>query len=527
MARKKPRKYAIGGKVTKKDINKAKMKPDDNPSARIFTSQVVPRITNPAYGANDIPGYAKGTANAIPQYMGGSGMLSDILPMESGINIKKSKRGTFTKAAKAKGESVASFSDEVMANKETYSPAMVKKANFAKNARKWSKAEKGMSIAKAKKTLAAEGRGGDTEIVHVNPVEKAVLKSLGGSGTKNPATGMTEYVAPLIAVAAKALPMIMKGVGAAGAGGGGGGMLSGLMGGGGAAASGSSAAGGGGAMSKLGAMAKKQGMAKLQSSVMSGGKGEEGEGEQQKGGGKMGGQMMKTAAHIAQNPGAGGDMVKGIQEQTSGMFTAKPTMTALQNKQMLENADKMNRGTGYYTGNEDSNITHNITSRQLGVDKFMTGLSKAAAIGSSVVNLGSSMGLVPKSVGKKANKGLGQMSQIGQAGSSSTTAGSPTNAVKSADIPTPSAMSNTTKTPMGAPTTTKQAATNDLQTGRKANTLKSDSSQQADDLLNSQSPAGIYDLPDFQGYDPMDPNAQMTAKKGLNIKKKRKYKKKK
>ena len=53
------------------------------------------------------------------------------------IHIKPSKRGTFTAAAKKHGKSVQSFASQVLANKEDYSSAMVKKANFARNASKW------------------------------------------------------------------------------------------------------------------------------------------------------------------------------------------------------------------------------------------------------------------------------------------------------------------------------------------------------------------------------------------------------
>lgn len=53
------------------------------------------------------------------------------------IHIKPSKRGTFTAAAKKHGKSVQAFASQVLANKENYSPAMVKKANFARNASKW------------------------------------------------------------------------------------------------------------------------------------------------------------------------------------------------------------------------------------------------------------------------------------------------------------------------------------------------------------------------------------------------------
>lgn len=53
------------------------------------------------------------------------------------IYIKPSKRGTFTAAAKKRGQGVQEFASKVLANKDNYSPAMVKKANFARNASKW------------------------------------------------------------------------------------------------------------------------------------------------------------------------------------------------------------------------------------------------------------------------------------------------------------------------------------------------------------------------------------------------------
>lgn len=59
------------------------------------------------------------------------------------IHIKPSKRGTFTAAAKKHGKSVQGFASQVLANKEDYSPAMVKKANFARNASKWKHADGG------------------------------------------------------------------------------------------------------------------------------------------------------------------------------------------------------------------------------------------------------------------------------------------------------------------------------------------------------------------------------------------------
>ena len=53
------------------------------------------------------------------------------------ICIKPSKRGTFTKAAKAHGMNVKEFANKVLNNPSNYSEAMIKKATFAHNAASW------------------------------------------------------------------------------------------------------------------------------------------------------------------------------------------------------------------------------------------------------------------------------------------------------------------------------------------------------------------------------------------------------
>ena len=53
------------------------------------------------------------------------------------IHIAPSKRGTFTAAASKHGMGVQEFASHVLRNKEDFSTAMVKKANFARNASKW------------------------------------------------------------------------------------------------------------------------------------------------------------------------------------------------------------------------------------------------------------------------------------------------------------------------------------------------------------------------------------------------------
>lgn len=55
------------------------------------------------------------------------------------IHIAPSKLGTFTAAANKHNMGVQEFADKVLRNKDSYSPAMVKKANFARNASKWNK----------------------------------------------------------------------------------------------------------------------------------------------------------------------------------------------------------------------------------------------------------------------------------------------------------------------------------------------------------------------------------------------------
>ncbi len=50
----------------------------------------------------------------------------------------------------------------------------------------------GLLATKAER-LRLMGRGGDTILAHINPEEAALLKQAGGSGTKNPKTGLLEF----------------------------------------------------------------------------------------------------------------------------------------------------------------------------------------------------------------------------------------------------------------------------------------------------------------------------------------------
>ena len=56
---------------------------------------------------------------------------------EGGIMIKKENRGKFTKSANRANMGVQEYARHILANKEYYSPTLIKRANFARNAAKW------------------------------------------------------------------------------------------------------------------------------------------------------------------------------------------------------------------------------------------------------------------------------------------------------------------------------------------------------------------------------------------------------
>lgn len=66
-----------------------------------------------------------------------AGLMQGVYKKGGKIYIKPSKRGTFTAAAKQRGLTAQEFASQVMSNKERYTPSMVKKANFARNASRW------------------------------------------------------------------------------------------------------------------------------------------------------------------------------------------------------------------------------------------------------------------------------------------------------------------------------------------------------------------------------------------------------
>lgn len=56
---------------------------------------------------------------------------------EGGIMIKKENRGKFTESANRANMGVQEYARHILTNKEDYSPTLIKRANFARNAAKW------------------------------------------------------------------------------------------------------------------------------------------------------------------------------------------------------------------------------------------------------------------------------------------------------------------------------------------------------------------------------------------------------
>ena len=66
----------------------------------------------------------------------------------------------------------------------------------------------GLSV--AGRRLASKGRGGDSELAHVNPREAEMLRRAGGSGGINPATGLREYKFKWGKILAAAAPIVLS-----------------------------------------------------------------------------------------------------------------------------------------------------------------------------------------------------------------------------------------------------------------------------------------------------------------------------
>lgn len=75
--------------------------------------------------------------NQFLQSMYNVGAFGGPLFKEGGIMIKKENRGKFTESANRANMGVQEYARHILANKEDYSPTLIKRANFARNAAKW------------------------------------------------------------------------------------------------------------------------------------------------------------------------------------------------------------------------------------------------------------------------------------------------------------------------------------------------------------------------------------------------------
>lgn len=99
---------------------------------------------------------------------------------KSGIHIKKANRGKFTSWAKSHGMGVQEAASHVMANKGNYSPTVVKRANFAKNASKWHHADGGSIKGYATGGRVEKASLSDNDPNKVNPDVAYVVRTKGG-----------------------------------------------------------------------------------------------------------------------------------------------------------------------------------------------------------------------------------------------------------------------------------------------------------------------------------------------------------
>ncbi len=155
--------YAAAGGKLNKDITKIV----EEEYAAAYGGYINPK----KYKGLNMPGYSKG--GKLPKEILRARVESHMSPQEAdayvnqygeggGIHIKESKRGTFTAAATKHGKSVQEFARQVLANKENYSSAMVKKANFARNAASWKHAHGGPMVSNVAQPfqVVAQNRGG-------------------------------------------------------------------------------------------------------------------------------------------------------------------------------------------------------------------------------------------------------------------------------------------------------------------------------------------------------------------------------
>lgn len=85
------------------------------------------------------------------------------------IHIKKENRGKFTRSAKKHNMGVQEFATHVLNNKDEYSPTLIKRANFAHNAKKFKHAKGGQLVCKFQNSGTINPITGRPSVIHNNP----------------------------------------------------------------------------------------------------------------------------------------------------------------------------------------------------------------------------------------------------------------------------------------------------------------------------------------------------------------------
>ena len=130
------------------------------------------------------------------------------------IEIKEENKGKFTESANKAGMSVQEFADKVLSNKEDYSTTQIKRANFARNAAGWKKAEGGYTVDPTNPYLKMLQQGTDKFGNWVDNNSEVIDMGLGGLsllGLGLSATGIGSTVGVPLTLTARGLSALKTG----------------------------------------------------------------------------------------------------------------------------------------------------------------------------------------------------------------------------------------------------------------------------------------------------------------------------
>lgn len=127
-------------KLLQKQAALQEPEPEITPAQKTYrpvTPEGDSKIVNTPYGYN-IKQYRDTTGKITrEEYYDQEGKQIEMKQQGGSIKIKKSHEGLFTKEASSAGYGVQEFANHILANKDHYSPEVVKRASFAHNAAGW------------------------------------------------------------------------------------------------------------------------------------------------------------------------------------------------------------------------------------------------------------------------------------------------------------------------------------------------------------------------------------------------------